>query len=71
MFNVTIELMRISSISDVHVVNDQDDRAKVLKSFLTNEKVLNSDYVIFLGDVFDCLVGEQEKQLVNMMKYLS
>ena len=63
MFNVTIELMRISSISDVHVINDQDDRAKVLKSFLTNKKVLNSDYVVFLGDVFDCLVGEQKNNL--------
>ena len=55
--------MKISSISDVHVVNDKDDRAKVLKSFLTNEIVLSSDYIIFLGDVFDCLVGERPEQL--------
>jgi UDP-2,3-diacylglucosamine hydrolase len=55
--------MKISSISDVHVVNGRDNRAKVLKSFLTHPKVLESDYVIFLGDVFDCLVGEQPEQL--------
>ena len=63
--------MKISSISDVHVVNDRDDRAKVLLSFLSNPKVLDSDIVIFLGDVFDCFVGGNKVQLKCFQKIFS
>ncbi len=62
--------MKISSISDVHVVKDDDDRARVLLSFLNNSKVLNSDVVIFLGDVFDCFVGGNKVQLRDYQSIL-
>ena len=63
--------MKISSISDVHVVKDNDDRAKILLSFLNNSLVIDSDYIIFLGDVFDCFVGETSDQLSDYEKILN
>ena len=52
--------MKISSISDVHVVEENDNRGIVLKNFLSNPIAQSSDIIIFLGDVFDFLYGERE-----------
>ena len=52
--------MKISSISDVHVVEENDNRGIVLKNFLSNSTVQSSDIIIFLGDVFDFMYGERD-----------
>lgn len=53
--------MKISSISDVHVKLSSDDNFVLLKKFLTNKNVRNSDYVILNGDIFDILIGGKKK----------
>ena len=48
--------MKISVISDVHVHPTRGNGEVILKAFCENKDVINSDYVIFLGDIFDLLV---------------
>ena len=55
--------MKISVISDVHVHPTRGSGEAILKSFCENETVINSDYVIFLGDIFDLLVFNFDEYL--------
>lgn len=53
--------MKICIVSDLHAYkNDsfENKGSSLLNSFLLNPKVVESDIVIFLGDVFDLLVGD-------------
>lgn len=47
----------LTIISDVHIKTPLDGPSKLFCKFLSHEKVLNSDSVILLGDIFDFLVG--------------
>ncbi len=53
--------MSISIISDIHIKSSNDDADLILRAFCENSKVQNSDLVIFLGDVFDLLIGPHEE----------
>ena len=53
--------MKISAISDVHLMRDFDDSARMFEKFISNPLVQNSDQVILLGDIFDCMVGNKQK----------
>lgn len=52
--------MKCSFISDIHIQNEGDAGCRVLSSFLTNPKTQDSDKVIFLGDIFEILIGEHK-----------
>lgn len=49
--------MKIATISDVHIKSPNDDAEKLLLKFLTHPKVISSDYVALLGDIFDLMCG--------------
>lgn len=49
--------MKVSFISDTHIINDKDKRSLALKDFLNNPLVEDSDYIIFGGDIFDYATG--------------
>jgi UDP-2,3-diacylglucosamine hydrolase len=49
--------MKISLISDIHIKNKEDYGYSLLLRFLDHEKVKNSDTIVFLGDIFDFMVG--------------
>ncbi len=50
----------ISIISDVHIKKSGDDAYHLFLSFLNHEKVITSQKIILLGDIFDLLVGGSE-----------
>lgn len=49
--------MKISFISDTHIVHDGDRRNQALKKFYRHPLVNDSDYIIFGGDIFDYASG--------------
>lgn len=55
--------MKISSISDIHIIEDNDSRSQYLQKFLKSREVLSSDYIILLGDIFDLMVGNKKQYL--------
>lgn len=63
--------MRISTISDVHVKNEGDEASELLMSFMNNSTVLESDYIIFLGDIFDFMFGGHNEYLHKYNKFFS
>jgi UDP-2,3-diacylglucosamine pyrophosphatase LpxH len=50
--------MKISVISDLHIVDKDDEGYKVLESFINHPLVQESEIIIFLGDILDFMVGE-------------
>lgn len=59
--------MSISCISDIHVTTSKSKQYAILLNFLKNEKVRKSEKIMFLGDVFDHLIGEH-KQYISKFK---
>ena len=55
--------MKISVTSDVHIRESNPEARVYLENFLKNPKVQNSDYIIFLGDIFDLMVGAKKQYL--------
>ena len=53
----------ISSISDVHIMNSDDLRYEKLLKFLHSDEVEASDIVIFLGDIFDLMIGNHREYI--------
>lgn len=53
--------MKIAVISDLHAYKnglEENSGNKKLKEFLLNPLVKNSEMIVFLGDVFDLLIGD-------------
>jgi UDP-2,3-diacylglucosamine hydrolase len=50
--------MKISIISDLHIVEKNDEGYKTLERFINHQLVQNSEIIIFLGDILDFMVGE-------------
>ena len=66
--------MKISVISDLHAArkdNVENKGASLLRSFLCNPKVLDSDIVVFLGDIFDFMVGGFEEYKNNYSDFFN
>jgi UDP-2,3-diacylglucosamine hydrolase len=55
--------MKISCISDLHIRAENDKAHECLKTFINHPKVKDSQEVYFLGDIFDMMVGDQQKYL--------
>ena len=55
--------MKVSVISDIHVHPNDDKGLEILRKFCADSRVLDSDYVIFLGDIFDLLAYEKHEFL--------
>ena len=49
--------MKVAAISDVHVKRPHDDADRLLCAFLDHPSVLQSDYIVLLGDIFDLMCG--------------
>jgi UDP-2,3-diacylglucosamine hydrolase len=49
--------MKISSISDLHIIDSQDSSYQLLLSFMENPEVKDSSEIYFLGDIFDFMMG--------------
>jgi UDP-2,3-diacylglucosamine hydrolase len=49
--------MTTAVISDIHVKKRGDEPYQLLLKFLNHPKVLGSEDIIFLGDVFDLMIG--------------
>ena len=57
--------MKISMISDVHIKYRNDYAFNLLINFLKHEKVVNSDKVFLMGDIFDLICGPHEEYLYD------
>lgn len=55
--------MKIAAISDVHVKKPDDEAFHLLLSFFGHPQVKTADYVLFLGDIFDLMVGPHDSYL--------
>jgi UDP-2,3-diacylglucosamine hydrolase len=55
--------MKISCISDLHIRTENDEAHECFKAFINHPKVKESQEVYFLGDIFDMMVGDQQKYL--------
>lgn len=53
--------MIVSSISDLHIKKKDDAACKLFLTFSCHEKVLKSDAIFLLGDIFDFMVGNYEQ----------
>lgn len=51
----------ISLISDIHIKAPEDRPHKLLMTFLKSKSVADSEIVVFLGDIFDLLIGGNKK----------
>ncbi len=50
-------MIKFASISDIHIKKENDQGHKTLMNFFENELVKNADMVVFLGDIFDVMIG--------------
>lgn len=55
--------MKIAVTSDVHITNTNDAGKKFILNFLNHHKVMNADYIIFLGDIFDIMIGPKKQYI--------
>lgn len=55
--------MKISAVSDVHIKYPSDNADRFLCSFLDHPEVINSEYILLLGDIFDLMCGPHEEYL--------
>lgn len=55
--------MKIAAISDVHIKKSHDEAYEILLRFLKNPFVKDSNYVVFLGDIFDLMCGPHNHYL--------
>jgi UDP-2,3-diacylglucosamine hydrolase len=55
--------MKISSISDIHIYEDNDERSLLLYKFLKSKEVCESTHIVLLGDIFDLMVGNKKEYL--------
>ncbi len=60
--------MKISSISDIHILEDNDLRSRYLQQFLKSKEVIESDYIVLLGDIFDLMVGNKNQYIKKFEK---
>ena len=58
-------MFSIACLSDVHIREPQDESAQLFLRFLGHECVGKADTIIFLGDIFDCMVGPYSHYLVK------
>ena len=63
--------MSISCISDIHVTTSKSKQYAILLNFIKNEKVQNSEKVMFLGDIFDHLTGEHKQYIAKYKEFFS
>jgi len=55
--------MRHVFLSDFHIRRDSDDKAKLFYQLLESDYIKQSDHVVFLGDIFDIMVGSRLEYL--------
>lgn len=55
--------MKIATISDIHVKNPHDYSDKLLQKFINHSFTQDSDYIFFLGDIFDLMCGPHDQYL--------
>ena len=55
--------MKISCISDLHIRTKNDNAHKCFEAFINHSKVQQSEEVYLLGDIFDMMVGDQQRYL--------
>ena len=55
--------MKIAIISDIHVKKTDEESYGFLMRFMSEKKVLESDFIIFLGDIFDLMVGGHKEYI--------
>jgi len=66
--------MKISIISDIHAADYNQSGNQILEKFLKHSEVLSSDMIIFLGDIFDIMIGnyteysQEEKAFFDWIK---
>ena len=56
--------MKISTISDIHVTKEKN--YDYLLSFMNHKRVADSDIIIFLGDIFDLMVGNHQEYINDL-----
>ena len=59
--------MRISTISDIHVTREKN--YDYLLSFMNHKSVADSDLIIFLGDIFDLMVGNHQEYIKEFEEF--
>ncbi|MCK5882243.1 MAG: metallophosphoesterase [Bacteriovoracaceae bacterium] len=52
--------MKVVAIGDLHIVHSNSNGKTVFNKFIECEDVRNSDVVVFLGDVFDLMIGSHD-----------
>jgi len=56
-----INQMKISIISDIHAADYNQSGNLILEKFLNHKEVLEADVVVFLGDIFDIMIGNYDE----------
>ncbi len=53
--------MSLVAISDLHIRFPRDQSSKILRSFLDHPKTKEASHIIFLGDIFDLMIGYSQE----------
>ncbi len=61
--------MKLSLISDIHVRSQDDERYDLLLKFLSKKETLEADVIVFLGDIFDQLIGPHIEYLSEYSEF--
>lgn len=57
--------MKIISISDIHIKNNNDEAHLSMLKILRSQHVKNADKLILLGDIFDLMIGPYHEYLID------
>jgi UDP-2,3-diacylglucosamine hydrolase len=63
--------MTFALISDLHIKNDNDNATNLFIQFINHPKVIESQKIILLGDMFDLLVGNHEEYYSQYKTFFS
>jgi UDP-2,3-diacylglucosamine hydrolase len=61
--------MSFAIISDIHVRSQKDERYQMLLDFLNHDRVITSKYIVFLGDIFEFMVGAYEEYFIEFRRF--
>lgn len=61
--------MKISCISDLHIKSDNDKSFETFQKFMNHPRVISSNRIYLLGDIFDLMIGGHQEYVKKHIKF--
>ncbi len=63
--------MKIVAIGDLHILDSESDGYQVLNKFLSCNDTKSADTIVFLGDIFDLMIGNHHQYIDEFDHFFS